>query len=339
MRKALRLARRGEGGTRPNPPVGAVVVRRGRVVGHGFHRRAGEPHAEALAIRSAGPACRGATLYVTLEPCCTTGRTGPCTEVILRSGIRRVVAAVRDPNPRHCGRGLALLRRRGIEVVEGVCAAEAARLLAPFRKWITTGRPYLTLKMGTTLDGRIADARGRSRWITCPASRSAVGDLRRRVDAVMVGGDTVRADDPSLLPPADGSREGPLRVVVDSRGRVPAGARVLTDGRADRTVVATTSRAGLAAEGTSLAWVLRRLGSEGVLHVLCEGGGRIARSLVRAGLVDEFLFFVAPRLLGGDGVAAVAGPGWALQKGPRLRFVEVRRVGADVMVRAVPSAE
>jgi diaminohydroxyphosphoribosylaminopyrimidine deaminase/5-amino-6-(5-phosphoribosylamino)uracil reductase len=258
----------------------------------------------------------------------------------------------RDPNPRHAGRGIRLLRRRGVAVTEGILGEECRELIAPFRKWILTGRPYVTLKLGVSLDGRIADRSGRSRWITGPESRAAVQRLRHRADAVMAGSGTVIADDPSLLCRACSNPHG-WRVVVDARGRVQPNARVLNDAAADRTILATVrgspaERAASrrrcqtwtlprAAGSVSLRRLLRRLGGVGLMHVVCEGGGRLAHALVRAGEVDELVFFVAPLLLGGDAsVAAIAGAGWPLGAAPRLRILECCRVGADVMIRAVP---
>ena len=354
MLRALALARRGEGSTCPNPPVGAVVVSRGVKVGEGYHAGAGEAHAESLALSRAGTAARGATLYVTLEPCSTTGRTGPCTTAIMRAGIKRVVAAVHDPNPQHGGRGIRLLKRSGIAVDEGVCADAAERLLVPFRKWISTGLPHITLKMAMTLDGRIADASHRSRWISGGASRRFVQRLRKRSDAVMVGSGTACTDDPSLLS-RDTAAGRSLRVIVDSRGKTPLDARVLTDAQAARTVIATTSRCGTArcrlyedagarvwrlpeARGhVSLPSLLRKLGKEGLLHVVCEGGAHLAHGLIAAGLVDECLFFVAPKLVGSsEALPVVCGKGWSLQNARPLRFVEVKRVGEDVLLQAVP---
>lgn len=353
MARALELARRGEGLTRPNPAVGAVLVRRGRVVGEGYHRKAGGPHAEIVALRRAGAEARGATLYVTLEPCSTWGRTPPCTEAIVRAGVRRVVSCVRDPNPRHAGRGIALLRKQGVRVDEGVLADEGRQLLAPFAKWITTGRPRVTLKLGMTVDGKIADAAGTSRWITGARSRRAVHDLRRRVDAILVGRRTVELDDPSLLPvPTLGRR--PLRVVVDGRGRLTLRRRLFDDGLPGQTLVLTTTassrryRLGLQKRGIDTvvvasrtgeikpARLLRELGRRGILHVLCEGGGVLAEALIRAGAVDEYWLFVAPRILGGAATPAVGGSGWILARAPRLRFREQVRMGDDLLIRAEP---
>lgn len=354
MRRALDLARGREGLTRPNPPVGAVVVRSGRIVGEGAHPGAGKPHAEVFALRAAGRRARGSTVYVTLEPCCTQGRTPPCTDVILAAGVSRVVVAVRDPNPRHAGRGLRLLRKAGVKVLEGVGREPAAHLIEPFAKWIVTQRPWLTLKLAMTLDGRIADAQGRSKWITGSAARKVVHDARRRADAVMVGAGTVLADDPSLLPRPPRGRKT-WRVIVDAAGRVPDTAQVFRDEAVERTLVATTNRcpdarmaswlavgaqvAVLPGAGTGvdLPALMDHLGGLGLLHVLCEGGGALAGSLVRAGLVDEYLIFHAARILGGDGpVAAFGGPGWPLESAPSLRIREVRQIGPDLLVRARP---
>ncbi len=355
MLRALALARRGAGLTRPNPPVGAVIVRGGRVLGEGWHRRAGGPHAEAEALAAAGARARGATLYVTLEPCCTRGRTPPCTAAILRAGIRRVVVAMRDPNPRHNGRGLRLLRRAGIEVVEGVGAGAAAAVLAPFACWIATGRPRVALKLAMSLDGKIADRRGRARWISGEPARRLVHEWRRAADAILVGAGTALADNPSLLPrPARGRR--PFRIVVDARGRLPAAARIFTDGRADRTIVATTRRcpaprraawqaAGArvwvlppGGGGVSLSALLARLGRLGLLEVLCEGGAELGAALIRGRWADELRLFLAPLLIGGrTAPGAVGGPGWPLERAPRLAVVEWRRVGCDLLVRAVPA--
>ena len=352
MSEALALARRGEGLTRPNPPVGAVVVRGGEVVGRGYHRRAGGPHAEVYALRQAAGRARGATLYVTLEPCSTWGRTPPCTEAILAAGIARVVVGAGDPNPKHRGRGLRLLRRAGVRVTSGVCRGEAERLIRPFVSWICRGRPWVTLKLGMTLDGRIADAAGCSRWITGPQARRRVQALRRRCDAIMVGAGTARADDPSLLPRPAGGRH-PWRVVVDTTGRLSPRAQVVTDAERARTLIATTTRcvvsrrAAYARGGAEvvvlpasgghvdLVALMAALHRRGIMHVLCEGGGRIAEALLKAGLVDAWVGFVAPRVLGGAAVPALGGTGWRLADAPSFRLEAVERIGPDVAMEAV----
>jgi diaminohydroxyphosphoribosylaminopyrimidine deaminase/5-amino-6-(5-phosphoribosylamino)uracil reductase len=323
MQRALALAKRGEGLTRPNPPVGAVLVQNGKIVAEGFHKKAGGPHAEVNCLKSAIGNLKSSILYVTLEPCSTHGRTPPCTDLILERGIRRVVIGAKDPNPAHAGRGVRILRRAGVEVITDVCRAEAEALIVPFAKRILTGMPYVTLKLAATIDGRIADASGKSKWITGPQARAKVQALRRSADAIMVGAGTVRADNPSLLPrPAKGRT--PWRVIVGSTLQANAG--VLTDEAAGRTVVMNGP----------LKKILSELGKQGVMHVLCEGGGELAGSLVRAGLVDEFALFVAPAMLGGDGVPMFGQKGWPLTKMPLLSFQTLEKLGKDVFIRALP---
>jgi diaminohydroxyphosphoribosylaminopyrimidine deaminase/5-amino-6-(5-phosphoribosylamino)uracil reductase len=352
MRRAIRLARNGEGWTRPNPPVGAVVVKNGEVVGEGWHRKAGGPHAEVEALTRAGDRARGAVLYVTLEPCSTWGRTPPCTEAICRAGLARVVYATEDPNPRHTGRARTILEKAGIRVDVGVGRIEAEALIAPFRTWIQEGRPYVTLKLGLTLDGRIADAAGASRWITSEEARRQVQRMRQRVDAVMVGAGTLRADNPTLLPRAGGAPPV-YRVIVAGRRGLPPDATVFTDAHADRTIVAAPGEGRRRADvrwskGGARLWhfpsvggrvplddVLRRLGREGFLHVLCEGGGRLAGALLRDGLADEVVLFYAPIVLMG-GTSGFEGEPRHLANGFRGRILQTRRVGPDWMVRFIP---
>mgnify|MGYP001566375507 CR=1 FL=1 len=356
MRIALQLARRGVGLTRPNPPVGAVVVRHGRIVGQGWHRLAGGPHAEIAALRQAGQRARGATLYVTLEPCCTHGRTPPCTESIIGAGLGRVVFAARDPNPRHRGRGIRQLRSAGILVSSGVCRAEAAEIIRPFARHITIRHPLVTLKLAVTLDGRIADAAGRARWLSGPSARAMVQTLRRSADAIMVGSGTVRTDDPSLIPrPAHGRM--PYRVVVDASGAIPSRARVVSDDFRKQTIVATTRRcpvsrmamwrnAGVrvmvlpAKRGqVDLKALLRELGRLGLMHVLCEGGGILAGQLVKESLVDQLYWVSVPMLLGDKGVPAIGGAAWPLPAAPQFEFQHIQRYGKDRVMRLTPSAK
>ncbi len=326
MQRALELARRGEGLTRPNPPVGAVLVDDGEIVAEGFHKKAGGDHAERACLKSVIVNPQSSILYVSLEPCSTTGRTPPCTDLILERGIRRVVVGCEDPNPAHAGRGVCKLRNAGVEVTVGVCKQEAEALIAPFVKRMLTGLPYLTLKLGITLDGRIADSSGTSQWITGPEARGKVQELRRRSDAIMVGAGTVRADNPSLLPRPSKGRN-PWRVVVGKN--IPAESKVLTDEMAERTLVLDGS----------LEKILRDLAERDVMQVLCEGGGELAGSLIRAGLVDEFAIFMAPSLLGGTGFPMVGKEGWALSEVPQLRFQTLEKCGEDVLITAFPLGE
>lgn len=350
MRRALALARRAEGWTSPNPMVGAVLVKDGRVVGEGYHRRAGTPHAEAHALARAGEAARGATLYVNLEPCSHYGRTPPCADALIRAGVARVVAAMQDPNPRVAGRGLARLREAGVQVEVGLLEREARRLNEAFCKHVTTGLPFTVLKTAMSLDGKIATRTGHSRWITGEAARAEAHRLRHRADAVLVGVGTVLADDPRLtvrLP--GGPWKNPWRVVVDSFLRTPPGAAMLQE--EGRTIIATTAaaparaRAALQEAGAEV-WLLpgkdrvdlpalwRRLGEEGVTHLLVEGGGEINAALLAAGLVDKVVAFVAPRIVGGQAAPGpVGGAGAAtMEEALELADLSVRRVGRDVML-------
>jgi diaminohydroxyphosphoribosylaminopyrimidine deaminase/5-amino-6-(5-phosphoribosylamino)uracil reductase len=320
MRRALVLAARGLGETNPNPLVGCVVVRGGRVLGEGFHARAGGPHAEVLALRRAGAAARGATLYVTLEPCAHQGRTPPCAPLVGDAGISRVVAAARDPFPAVRGRGLALLRRAGVAVDTGVLAAEAARLNERFLTAVRLGRPFVLLKAATTLDGRIATARGVSRWITGAAERRQARWLRRLHDAVVVGSGTVLADDPLLLP-SPRTRRPFTRVVLDSRLRLPPSSR-LASSASPRTPVLVVTAAppdspparALAERGVSIVpapadragrvavgAALEALHARGLASVMVEGGSEVLGAFLHARLVDQVALFRAPLLLGGRG--------------------------------------
>ncbi len=349
MRLALALARRGEGLTRPNPPVGAVVVKNGRRIGQGWHKKAGGPHAEVFALRQAGAAARGATLYVTLEPCSTFGRTPPCTDAVLRAGIARVVVAMADPNPKHAGRGLRRLRKAGVRIDAGACGAEAAALLAPFACHMLRQRPYFTLKLGLSLDGRIADRTHSSRWITGPEAREMVQAMRRASDAVMVGAGTVRHDNPSLWPRPD-RRRNPWRVVVVRNGPLPLASRIFTDEHAARTLIAAPKgwqpacaskirKAGATVlelpKSGFLPALAKELGKLGVLRVLCEGGGILAGELVQADLVDELCVFQSPMLIGGS-VGAMGASQWLLDRAPRFERTTSHSIGKDLCLRFVP---
>lgn len=350
MRLALALARRAEGLTRPNPPVGAMVVKNGRKIGQGWHKKAGGPHAEVFALRQAGDAARGATLYVTLEPCSTFGRTPPCTDAVLRAGIARVVVATADPNPKHAGRGLRLLRKAGVRTDVGACGAEAAALLAPFACRMLRQRPFFTLKLGLSLDGRIADFSHSSRWITGPEAREVVQAMRRASDAILVGAGTVRHDNPSLWPRPDGKRN-PWRVIVVRSGPLPLQAQIFTDEHAARTIVAAPKgwqpacarqlrKMGATVlelpKNRFLPALAKELGRLGILRVLCEGGGILAGELTRTGLVDELCVFLSPMLIGGQ-VSAMGTTEWRLAQAPRFRLRECRPVGKDLFLKLSPA--
>ncbi|MDD5557688.1 MAG: bifunctional diaminohydroxyphosphoribosylaminopyrimidine deaminase/5-amino-6-(5-phosphoribosylamino)uracil reductase RibD [bacterium] len=353
MRAALRLARRGLGRTSPNPAVGALVVRGGAVVGRGWHERAGGPHAEIIALRGAGDRARGATMYVTLEPCCTWGKTPPCTAAIIRAGVRRVVAAAIDPNPRHRGRGIAALRRGGVRVDVGLMGGEATVLNGAFRKFITTGFPFTTVKVAMSLDGKIAAPGGDSRWITGPAARRIAHLLRLRHDAVLVGRGTAERDDPLLTarPPGRAARE-PWRIILDSGARIPLRLRVLSPPLAGRTLVAVADRAPrarvarLEAVGArvircpsrggkvSLRALWRRLGRMGIVSLLVEGGGEAIASVLERGLADRMVVFVAPLVIGGRSAPTPVGGRGAplIARALRLAPLDARRVGGDLMI-------
>ena len=293
MLRALQLAANGMGHTRPNPPVGAVIVRGGEVVGEGWHKKAGGDHAEVAAIRNAkrrGKSTEGATIYVTLEPCSKPGRVGSCTDAIVAAGISNVVYAATDPNPKNRGRAKRVLAKSGVRCERFSGDAQLIRaadwLIRAFRKHVTTGLPFVTVKIAMSLDGRICDNWGDAKWISSENARKCTGRLREKVDAIMVGGETVRRDDPSLL--SHGRQNDDLiRVVVSKSGRLPKNAQVFTDGAPNRTLVFDDARK-----------ALEELGAMGVMHVLCEGGLKLAVSLAEQGLVDEWISVVSPKVIG-----------------------------------------
>jgi diaminohydroxyphosphoribosylaminopyrimidine deaminase / 5-amino-6-(5-phosphoribosylamino)uracil reductase len=358
MMSALRLAAKGRGTTSPNPMVGAIVVNRGRIVGQGYHLSPGLPHAEVLALKQAGSQSSGGTLYVTLEPCChLTKRTAPCVPAIVRSGVRRVVIAQRDPNPLVSGRGAAALRRAGRSVTIGVAQREAERLNQAYGHWMRTKRPYVVLKAGMTLDGQIATSSGESKWITSMPSRREVHQLRSEVDAVLVGVGTVLSDDPSLTARIGPqlkrlAKKQPLRVIIDSRLRTPLNAEVLRRLDGARTLIATTRaapaarRRALQRQGievvilplvgrrVSLPALLRELGKRGITSLLVEGGSEVNAAMLKARLVQQVRFYVSPRLLGGvDAKGMIGGKGPVrLAAALKLKHVRTRSLGGDLVV-------
>lgn len=351
MRAALALARRGLGSTWPNPSVGCVLVREGRVVARGVTATGGRPHAEAAALAAAGAAARGATAYVTLEPCSHTGRTPPCAEALIAAGVARVVVACGDPDPRVNGAGVARLRAAGIEVTEGVLAAEAEALQLGFLTRVRLGRPMITLKLATTLDGRIATSGGESQWITGTAARRAAHALRGTHDAVLAGVGTVQADNPALTCRIPGFKLVPeVRIVLDSHLRTRLMAQLVVSARATPTWILhrpdadPARREALEAagvvlfgvpggtHGVDLAAGLEALAGAGLTRVLVEGGAQVAAALLRAGLVDRVAWFHAPGVIGGDGWPAAQGFGVArLGAMPRFRRVSVQALGADLL--------
>ena len=327
MRLALREAARGVGRTSPNPAVGAVIVKGGRVIAKGWHRCAGGPHAEIEALRALkkpGLAC-GATMFVTLEPCCTHGRTPPCTDAIIAAGFARVVVGATDPNPRHAGRAFPILKKAGIAVTAGILAEECTALNAGFNKWITTGLPLVIAKSGLSLDGRLTRPPGEGAWLTSEKSRADAMKLRTRVDAILVGAGTVRADNPRLtVRGLRGVLSQPWRVVLTRSGRLPKGAHLFSDGHRGRTLIF---------RGKSLRAVLRDLGRRGCTSVMIEGGGGLLGEAFDAGLVDRVQLYLAPMLCGGPDVIGGLGAA-STRKAPRLANVSFRRIGPDIRITA-----
>ena len=355
MKSALTLARRAWGLTFPNPLVGAILVRRGQVIGQGWHHGAGEPHAEMEAFEDAakrGFTTRGATLYVTLEPCCTQGRTPPCTAAILAAGIRRVVVGATDPNPVHAGRAFAMLERAGISVTSGLLAVQCTNLNEPFNHWIVHRTPLVTVKAALTLDGKIATASGESKWITGASARAWGMKLRRGSDAILVGVNTILMDNPSLTARPAGRRVL-RRIILDSRARTPMNAMVVTDEFAASTTIVVSRLAPKrrvdaldkrvrvwVAPGRGreilLPWLLQKLGAEEVSSLLVEGGGEVNASFLLGRQAQRVAFFYAPKILGGhDARRAVGGQGaQRLAEVVSLRDVRWRRMGADLRLTA-----
>jgi diaminohydroxyphosphoribosylaminopyrimidine deaminase/5-amino-6-(5-phosphoribosylamino)uracil reductase len=370
MSLALKLARQGLGRTSPNPAVGAVVVKGGKVISRGFHKRAGSPHAEAEALKQLNKKeLKGATLYVTLEPCCHHGRTPPCTEAVIASGVKSVVVGAQDPNPRVAGKGIRALKAAGITVTTGVLEEDCASINDWYAKYITTGLPYVTLKLASTLDGRIATASGGSRWITGPEARRYVHRMRLKTDAVMVGANTVVKDDPELTV-RHVRGKNPLKVVVDSTLRTPMGAKVFLGtakggakggaegdgglviftsmggnggGGASKRKISRARAAGAevvtlppTVDGVSVRRVLKKLGEMEVATVLVEGGGRLSASLLKAGLVDAVKIFLSPKILGGDGVPSIGDLGIKrLADAFILKGFSAKRLGGDFLIEGV----
>lgn len=348
MRRALDLAEQGRGRTSPNPMVGCVIVRDGRVVGEGFHEKAGEPHAEINAGKVAGDDIAGTTVYVTLEPCCHQGKTPPCLNYLLAHKPARVVVAMHDPNPKVSGQSIFALRNAGVEVEVGVLEEEAGRLNEAFVKLITTGMPFVIAKCGMSLDGKIATRTGDSKWVTSEESRQLVHELRNEVDAILVGSRTVMTDDPSLTTRLQrGKIKDPIRVLLDADDYLDPGAHVFhVESQAPTWVVVPEGRdfAGNAEvikirrskRGLDMVALMHELGRRGMMSVLIEGGGTTHATAFEAGVVDKVMFFIAPKIVGGrDAVTAVEGEGVdTMGAAIALERMTVRPVGVDLLVEA-----
>lgn len=353
MKQALTLAQYATGRTSPNPMVGAVITRDGRVVGQGWHKKAGAPHAEINALQQAGDLARNGTIYVTLEPCSHYGRTGPCVEALIAAGIKKVIIAMTDPNPLVAGQGIHTLRKAGIEVVEGVLASEAAKLNEVFIKWISTKMPFVLLKSAMSLDGKIASYTGHSKWITGSESRAYVHQLRDVYDAILVGIGTVLADNPSLTTRLAYQGENPIRVIVDSKARTPLESNVVADGLA-KTIIAITHEApqsrvdALRTCGVdvivceskdgriNLSNLFQILGKQQITNILIEGGSTINASVLEDNLVDKIQWFIAPKFIGGSGAPGPIG-GKGIEEVNNVKIFEdihMESIGEDILISA-----
>lgn len=348
IRRALSLARRAEGMTSPNPMVGAVLVKHGRIIAEGYHKKAGTAHAEVIVIEKAGTDAAGSTLYVSLEPCCHKDkRTPPCTEKIIAAKIKKVVIAMKDPNPKVSGKGVEELQKAGIEVVSGILEEKAGRLNESYIKHITSHLPFVILKVAMTLDGKIATPEGESKWITGEKARKEVHRLRGKVDAILTAIGTVKADDP-LLTCRTGRMKSPIRIILDPDLEIRTSANVLTC--PPRTILVVSDRSSknkqeqLQAKGVSvlehsgsrvdLQWLMKKLGAQGIVSVLIEGGSSLASSCLEAGIVDKIIFYIAPKIIGGrESFPAVGGKDFrSLQDAHALTRTAFRRLGDDFVI-------
>ena len=329
MQAALREARRGLGLTSPNPAVGAVLVVGNRIVARGHHRRAGGPHAEVECLSRFGRALpKTATMYVTLEPCSTTGRTGPCTTALIEAGLKKLVIGATDPNPKHAGRGIAALRHAAIDVQAGVLADECAKLNESYNKWITTGLPFVIAKCGMSLDGRLTAPPGESQWLTFAASRRDAQRLRAQVDAILVGAETIRADNPRLTVRGQPGAKQPWRIVLSRSGKLPRDAKIFVDRFGERTLVYRQ---------ITMANLLRDLGSRDITSVLIEGGGEVLGEALDERVIDRVQIYLAPRFTGGATLAFAASGAATTAEALRLRDVRYKRIGPDICITGSPA--
>jgi len=331
MALAIALAKKTEGLTSPNPMVGAVIVKKGVIIGRGYHKKAGLPHAEINALRQAGNKARGAMLYITLEPCNHFGRTAPCTDAIIDSGIKKVYIAMKDPNPINNGSGIRKLNKHGVETKVGILALDAQAMNRPYVKFITTGMPFITVKVAQSLDGKIATRSGDSRWISAGDSRRFVHQLRAKADAVMVGANTFRMDDPLLLSVTSRDRQ-PVRIIVGGRVKTSSGARIFSGTHKSPVIIAAPHPS--SGKKVDLSKLLKKLAKMNIASILVEGGGELIASLVKGNFVDRFLVFIAPKIIGGrNAKTAVEGSGIEkIKDALSLKNMSVRRFKYDILI-------
>jgi len=355
MKLALKLAEKGRGRTSPNPMVGAVIVKNGKVIAKGYHRAFGEAHAEINALKEAGSKARGATMYVTLEPCCFFGKTPPCTEAVIKGGIKKIFIATKDLNPLNNGKGISILRKNKIDVEVGLMADEASLINEVFNKYVTTKMPFVTVKVAQTLDGKIATVTGDSKWISSEGSRKHVHKLRSQSDAIMVGANTITRDDPLLncrLQTTKADKQKPIKIVLDSNLRISEDARIFSKDSPAPVIMVTTRKAGgekidvFRKAGTevipalsldeqiSLKWLMRELGRRRITSVLIEGGGETIASALKEKIVDKAIFFIAPKIVGGKSApTSVAGDGIKqINRALSLKNVRTEKIGPDILV-------
>lgn len=351
MQQAIEMAEKGVGRTAPNPPVGAVVVSGGTIVGKGYHPKAGQPHAEVFALRDAGESARGGDVYVTLEPCCHHGRTGPCVEALISAGVSRVYVGTVDPNPRVAGKGIERLRSAGVEVFCDVLADACRQLIAPFAKHVLRGEPYVLFKAAMTLDGQIATASGDSNWISSSDSRLLVHQLRNQVDAIMVGSGTVNSDNPQLTTRLSEGGRDPVRIIFDGSLATSPEAAVYTQSSDAQTLLVTADtwndealKPYLATgtevisvrknqDGLDLSAAMQLIAQRNLQHILLEGGSELGGAMMRAGLVDRVMIFIAPKILGGVGRNLLSGDGVSrIADAYELLNMQARQVGKDILI-------
>jgi diaminohydroxyphosphoribosylaminopyrimidine deaminase/5-amino-6-(5-phosphoribosylamino)uracil reductase len=353
IRRTLALAKKAEGLTSPNPMVGAVIIKNGQVISEGYHKKAGGPHAEIEALKKAGSKAKGSNLYVNLEPCCITGRTAPCTQAIIKSGIKKVFIGMRDPNPKVSGGGIKILKRSGIEIISGILQEECKKLNENFIKFITTKKPFVILKSAISLDGKIATRSGESQWISCSESRRTVHQLRSKVDAIMAGTGTVLKDDP-ILTARLGKKQvkQPIRVILDNQSLIPLTKKVFQNASSEKVIYVTSNKIPSSREkrlgkmgvdvcilkeknkSVSLSQLMKYLGRQEISSVLIEGGSELSASALKEGIIDKVILFVAPIIIGGKlSPSVIGGDGTArLKDAWKIKNLTVQQSGSDFLI-------